>query len=307
MTVTRKLLPTLDRFEPTKFDSTAVKEFKTCPRKYFYRMVLGRAAPAGKWESVFAWGTAIHKVMEVLYREGDIKKAMEVAYATFRSPLPGKFDFLTKELLTLNIAHLAKFYQSEKSGGMIKCEAVEQPWNLVFPDGVTIGGRFDQIITWNGRIWLRDWKTTSKNFDYFAPSLDPNDQGIRYVYAASCLQFGQTPEGYPKRLIEGVVFQVIQNMKSFTSGPKLQAMPKQWSMNRIIKWVEEQKWWHKRIADCREEDIYPMNEASCTYCDYRSVCTQPDEASMTQQLRYNFLLKPWDFEKVDQEEKTDHV
>lgn len=295
----RKMLPTLPRFEPENMDHSAVKVFKECPRKYFYRMVLGRTLPAGKWTSVFAWGTAIHKYLEVLYQtDGDAGAAAMAALPLWKPPSYTTFDWQTKERLTENFVALYKMYVEEKKLGNIKVLAIEQPFNIMFEGGIPIGGRWDQLIQWNGRVWLRDWKTSSKQLQYFKSGLEPNDQAIRYIYATSCLQFGQDENYYPNKVIDGALFVHIYNTK--TVKPTYQSVPVSRTLNQIKTWVDEQKFIHKQMEICREEDTWPMHEVSCSFCDYRMVCNAPSNGSIEHQLKQQYVLSPWKHEEVDQ-------
>ena len=87
----------LPRMEPLVMDSTASKLYKSCQRKYFFRIVLGRVVPNEVTPPYFIWGSAIHKCYEILEKEG-LAKAL--AYAnTFRITISEefkKFDFLDK-------------------------------------------------------------------------------------------------------------------------------------------------------------------------------------------------------------------
>jgi hypothetical protein len=302
----RKFLPTLPRYEPENMDHSATKVFKECPRKYFYRMVLGRTPPEGKWQSVFAWGSAIHKFLELYYDKEKQSTAAHEALKVFRAPTNPSFDFQSKEQLLLAFAVLMKMADEEMRNGVIRVQAIEQPFNIKFPDGLNIGGRFDQVIKWNGRIWIRDWKTTSKQLQYFKAGLEPNDQAMRYIYALSCLSFGIDKNGYPERVIDGVLFSAIYLNKTIAGknkGPELAGVPSSRNLSQVKRWVDEQLFIHKQMQMCREEDSWPMHEVSCGFCDYRSVCTQPSEASMENMLKTQYLLMPWKHEEVDQKEE----
>ena len=294
----RKFLPTLQRFEPEAMDHTATKEFKKCPRSYFLRMVLGRTSPEGKWASVFAWGSSIHKYLERLYEDGDAGAAAQAALPIYKSPTNPTFEWQTKERLLSTFAKLYKMYTEEKTNNVIRVEAIEQPFNITFPDGTPVGGRFDQVMKWNGRMWIRDWKTTSKQINYFKQGLEPNDQAIRYIYALSSLQFGQDEKGYPNKVIDGVLFVAIYNTK--TVGPEIQPVPSSRSLTQVKKWLDEQMFIHKQMQLCRENDVWPMHEVSCSFCDFRQVCTQPSDAAMENVLKTQYLLQPWKHEEVDQ-------
>lgn len=295
---TRKLLPTLDRYEPATKDSTAVKTWKECPRKYFYRMALGRTKPEGEWASVFAWGTAIHKFLEVLYSTGQLQLAMTEGLKLWKPVTKDKFDFQTKERLLKNFAKLYEMYVQETEKKNIEVLGIEQAFNIRAPDGEVIGGRFDQIIKWNGRIALRDWKTTSKMVQYWKKGLDPNDQAIRYVYALSSLHFGQDSFGYPNKVIDGVMFVAIQNMKSVEA--KIEPVMISKNLTQVKKWIDDQLHVHKMMKLCQEEDVWPMHETNCGFCDYQLVCTQPNESAMEYMLKSQYVLSPWKHEEVDQ-------
>jgi len=302
-----KFLPTLPRYEPENMDHTATKVFKECPRKYFYRMVLGRTLPEGKWASVFAWGSAVHKFLELYYSEdAEVRSTAALeALKIFRAPTNPSFDYQNKQQFMLAMGKLMKMVDEERRAGIIRVEANEQPFNIKFPDGKNVGGRFDQVIKWNGRMWIRDWKTTSKQLQYFKAGLDPNDQAIRYIYALSCLHFGMDEKGYPNKVVDGVLFSVIYLNKTIASkdrGPELSSVPSSRTLTQVKKWVDEQVFIHKQMQACRDADMWPMHEVSCGFCDYRQVCTQPSEASMENMLKNHFQLAPWKHEEVDQKE-----
>lgn len=189
------------------------------------------------------------------------------------------------------------WWKNEKARRKIEVLAVEQPFNIALPNGEYIGGRADQIIKWNGKIWGRDFKTTSKRIDYFKASLDPNDQATRYVYMESKLHYGDAAitEG---RLVEGIVFEVLQNMSS--KEPELQNVLVTKNQFQMEDWERTEIFWHEIIDMCAERDYYPMSETSCSFCDFRKVCQKPSESSQENSLKNDYILSPWDFNKVDQ-------
>lgn len=293
----KRFLPTLQRYEPETADHSATKVFKECPRKYFYRMTLGRQLPEGKWKSVFAWGTAIHKYLEVLYQTGDAGQAAQESLPLWVYPTNPTFDWQTKERMIETFAALYKFYAEERN---VEVLMIEQPWNVLFPDGVEVGGRVDQLIKSNGRLWLRDWKTSSKQLNYFKQGLEPNDQAIRYIYGISSLQFGQDENGYPNRVVDGVYFVHIYNTK--TIKPTIQPVPVSRTLSQIRTWVDDQMFIHRQMDLCRTDDIWPMHEVSCGFCDYRMVCNAPSPGAMEHMLKNQYVLSPWKHENTEQKE-----
>lgn len=295
-----KFLPELSRLEPLVLDSTAAKEFKSCPRKYFYRIVLGRVPPQDVTPPWFTWGSALHKFYEILETEG-LAKALVYA-GTFKPNISEqykKFDFLDKTRFIQTVNLIVQENQKEKSGASLRVIATEQPFNVQLPDGSFIGGRFDQVLEWQGKIWIRDFKTTSKQKSYFQNSMDPNDQAMRYLYAATLMHMGE--EAFLKgRVIDGIIFLAIYNAKSV--GPELYPVIFSKNATQLKKWVDQQMFINKYLNLCRETDNWPMNEnRNCSFCEYAKVCRMPSEAGMVQILKNNYQLKPWDFNNVDQE------
>jgi len=306
------MFPTLPRFDPPTDDSTSMKLANDCLRKYFLRIILGRVPPTSKYQTVFDFGSAYHKFREVLEIEYTFNKltqaqAFEKAILAIKdmplTPGVGKYEFYTRGRLMETCMSAFAWWQKEKADNNIEVIAVEQPFSLEMPDGRFISGRADQIIKWKGRIWGRDFKTTSKEFKYFEATLDPNDQPTRYIFAESKLHFGDTAIADGK-LISGIIFEVIQN----TADTKSKKGHHGTIQNAIVSknhyqmkvWMKEQLFMNRVLKMAKEEDTYPMQSHNCSFCDYHMVCKKPSEASMEYELKANYKLSPWDPTKVEQ-------
>lgn len=303
--------PTLPRFNPTTNDHSSMKLAKECFRKYFYRIILGRTAPVSKYQVIFDFGSAYHKFREVLqvtWKNGDPSNETlrrNLAFGTAiqaisQMPLAtpeGKYEFYNRQRLIETCKVAFDAFCLEKDNGRIEVIATEQPFNIQMPNGTFISGRADEIVKWNGKIWGRDFKTTSKQQLYFDATLDPNDQAVRYIYAESKLTFGAEAIN-SGRMIEGIIFDVMQNTK--TTAPKMYRtliMKNRWQM---LEWEKEQMFFDTLIQRCHEEDIWPMQETSCSFCDYAKVCKAPSEAGQENMLKNNYNLSPWDNTRVEQ-------
>lgn len=313
-----RFFPQFKRFEAVTKDHTAVIMFKYCPRKYFYRIVLGRAPKESA--PYFAWGSAYHKFREVieisyercLKEEKDKKSAMEIAFTEAANagmaywkkngqdqPAGSKWEFMTKERLLKSFMVAFQWWQKEKNTGAIVVLATEQPFNVAIGpkhNGAEgeyeyTGGRFDQIVRWNGKLWGRDFKTTSKEGAYYERGLEPNDQFIRYTFGESMLQ-GER--------VHGQIIEVLMNSKK--SGPTIKPYPISFTEQQVSRWqIEQLEYWLPAIDRARELDMYPMSEHSCKFCEYHSVCKSPSESSMAMKLQTNYVLSPWDHTRVGQD------
>lgn len=308
----KKFMAKLPRHEPVIRDHTAVIHYKKCPRKYFYRIVLGRVPK--ETPPYFAFGGAYHKFREVLELEykkltgGSVRvfddvaglsacqKGIEAAMQKWnkdgRDPTVGtRFDFMTGDRLLKSCLVAYKHWEKEKRTGAIIVLATEQAFNIQMPDGSATAGRADQIVRWNGRMWGRDFKTSSKDQKYYSRTLDPNDQFTRYTWAEGQLSGEQ---------IQGQIVEVLFNDKK--KGPEVYTHIATRSRAQIDRWLVEEAFWNKIMQVAREEDMYPMVEAQeCSYCEYHSVCKSSSEHGAMSILENSFNFSPWDCTKVDQD------
>lgn len=294
----KRFLPTLERVEPFIQDHTATIGAMNCMRKYFYRFVLGRVSKSSKNQIYFDFGGAYHKFREerktIGFKEAFLR-ASEVKLPIVEEKHNGFHLNRDRLLKSCMVAH--DYAENEKKQGKIEVIAIEQPFNVEIGEGVFIGGRADEIVKWNGRLWGRDFKTTTKDINFFSRGLDPNDQILRYIVGESKLHFGEaTNEG---KWIEGILIEVMQNLKS--KPPTIYPIPVSRTTWQIQKWMEEQIWFNKVLKLAREEDIWMMQPHNCGWCDYHIVCKQPNERGMVQKLKDDYKFSPWDYTNVEQE------
>src|SRR3972149_11547566 len=66
---------------PRSLDNTALDLYMTCPRKYFYAMVLNRRK-TGLTKPALAYGSCWHKILETHYKSGGDADLVRVAAIT---------------------------------------------------------------------------------------------------------------------------------------------------------------------------------------------------------------------------------
>lgn len=281
------------RYEPLIHDHTSMKLAKKCLRQYFYQIVLGKRPREDAIH--LAWGRAYHKFREVLeVSTGDLVAASRAGLEIWgkkqgSDPVLGtKWDFMTEGRLLKSFGAAFKHWQAEKQMGRFEVLMTEQPFNVALKDGSHTSGRFDQVVRWNGKVWGRDFKTTSKEGAFYARQLDPNDQFARYTFAESKL----TGER-----VQGQIIETMYNTKK--EGPTIGQYVSSRSEWQLNQWEQDQIFMNQILEKCREEDIWPMQEESCQYCPFHSVCKEPSENAMMAQLDREYITKPWDNTKVD--------
>jgi hypothetical protein len=311
----KKFMAKYDRYEPVILDHTAMISAKTCKRKYFYQIVLGRVP---KEDAIyFAWGSAYHKFREILERQygyGNLKPLKfdeQLANASFviaanagvdywrkhgkDQGVDDKFSWMTSPRLLKSFAVAFKHWMLEKQQGKIEILAVEQAFNIQLPDGSYRSGRADQIIKWNGKTWGRDFKTSSKDGVFYARTLDPNEQFTGYTYAEGKLTGEQ---------IQGQIIEVLYNAKATKKeekGPEIVVLTASRTDYQLEMWEKEHMFYKKIIDMCRSEDIWPMEEVGCSFCPYHAVCKQGSEAGMMYQLESQFNVRPWNNAEIGQD------
>jgi hypothetical protein len=287
------------RHEPVIMDSTAMMQYKACPRMYFYRIVLGfspKKAPA-----YFAFGSAYHKFREVLERDTFAGLTVQEAYLNAldvatklhaKNPAlddKDKFHFLTTNRLIASCEVAFKHWLMERKQGAIKVIAYEQPFALQLGD-VIIAGRADNIVDWRGLPWGRDFKTSTKTGPYYERSLEPNDQFTRYTWGESKLT---------GKDVKGQIIEVVYNTAK--EGPRIDTYTTERTPGQLKRWELEHGFWMQQINQSREQDMYPMNEKSCWNCAYHSVCKSRSESGQMSQLKTYFKIEPWDCTKTPDE------
>jgi CRISPR/Cas system-associated exonuclease Cas4 (RecB family) len=307
-----KFMKDFPRHEPVIIDSTAMMTYKACPRQYFYRMVLGFVPKEDK--PYFAFGSAYHLFREKLeHYTKNQKQPMEAfkdaaldGLMYLKKHLPpvkedDKWSFLNETRLKKSMEVAFTNWLLEKRNKRIEVIAYEQPFTLQLPDGTWIAGRADQIVKWNGKLWGRDFKTSSqmsgaKPSPFYQRGLEPNDQFTRYTYAESILQ-GWDCNSEVNR-VQGQIIEALFNSK--TNGPVIETYTTTRTLAQLKRWELEHGFWKDMIESSREKDLYPMNEKSCNFCPYHSVCKTPSEAAQMHELRTFYRTEPWDCTRSDE-------
>lgn len=288
-----RFMPKATRYEPFNQDSTSMKILMECRRKYFYRIVLGRTVRINKNQVILDFGSAYHKFREILELKGYADAVRYIMSVTLPIPPKGsKWEYLTDLRLIQSCEVAYHWWLNEKKSNRIEVIAVEQPFNVSIGDGIFISGRADQIVRWNGKLWGRDFKTTSKDKGRFAQEFNPNDQATRYIVGESLLH-GQS--------VQGIIFEAMYNTK--TVKPNMFVELASRVKYGLDNWDKEQKINNRMLKVLREEDTWPMDtfKNNCTFCEYHQVCQKTSEEAQYATLVQGFDLRPWDHNNVDQE------
>lgn len=305
-----RFMKAFKRFEPKVKDSTVYQLLKKCPRLYFYQAVLGRVPNQNN--VVLDWGSTYH-----IFRE-HLEKAYGIGvHTTYNQPAgheafaiaaekalkywklngvdqqpDSKYAHMTTGRLVQSLKKAFEHWQAEKRDGRKVVVASEQIFNVKLDSGVRIGGRADQMLRWNGSLWGRDFKTTTKDSDFYVRLLEPNHQFTHYTLADSKLS---------GEFVQGQIIELLYNAKPTKSDPKgplVIELPTSRTPQQLEQFEKELTVIDKTLQIYRETDVWPMHEASCPFCPFHSVCKKPTEAAQMAQLEQDYTLRPWDFSKI---------
>src|SRR3990167_870858 len=252
--------------DPSKrqYSYSALSQWLVCQRKYYWGYVQGIIpdvpAPA------LHFGQAIHAGLATWYDTQDVQQAVE----TFQKGMEGAPTDLLRTLSTgeLILKGYAKQWPAEPFKILAnEVEFAEQMW-----DGSTLIGRIDRVIEWDGRILVKETKTTSGGIGaYYFKQFSPNLQIDIECYAVmkrwghcegaliDAVQVCKTKEGYAREVQD----RTPADMERFCQ-----------RYGRIVHDIEE-------AAKDGLRDVYLQNQMMCTYygeCPYRKLCLYNNDA-----------------------------
>jgi hypothetical protein len=213
---------------------------------------------------------------------------------------------MTRNRLHETLIHAYKYWVREKQLGKIEVLATEQLFNVeIVKDGVRRSGKNDQLIMRDGELWVRDFKTTTQDLEYYQRSLEPNDQFTGYTVAGGQLS------GEP---IKGLVVEVMFNKKHYKTdrgkketGPLIKEFTTTRTEEQLERWKKEQNVLEKMLQVCREEDVWPMMDnarVNCKFCPFHRVCCMPNDDAAEYNLRNHYDFIPHDHTKFGESSES---
>lgn len=240
-------------------DSTKLKEYMECPRKFFYRYVLGWNSSKPSNHLVF--GQAVHLAMEHLilhgYNSHSVVDAMDLFNECYREQFPPETDIYyspkTPDRFFGMLVEYLRTYATDLSDyGVYKTEI-----------GGTIHLSPTHVLAWKmdtimynritGMYFSLEHKTKQGNYIPRSYEIDfmMGPQVGTYTHVLNSLF---RPED-----VEGVVINCMCFKKTKTKAEYiLQRIPINMSNKMMHIWLETSKSW----MDCIEEDFHRLSESS---------------------------------------------
>jgi len=301
-----KTIPALQ----TALDATSISLFKECPRKYYYKQVLGWERQNNEHHLIFgqhihsALEFFDHKMAEGMDRESAIRATVRYtleisgernpdgSFVPWRS-LDPKNQKTRESLVRTVVWYLEQFNPDVFETLILKNgkPAVELSFKvdtqLPAPDGehYIISGHLDRVVRYADQLWVVDRKTTGSALtSYFFDGFNPNTQMSLYS-CVSTLVLGEACAGViidaAQILVDSTRFQRGFSPRTATQRDEF------WEglLNQTIPAIE-------RAAETQR---WPMNETACgNYggCPFREVCSA-DPSVREKILQTRFTKKIW--------------
>jgi hypothetical protein len=277
------------------WDSTSLRTFKECPRKYQYSILEGFAPRA---ESVhLTFGIFYHKAMECYHhlRAQDFSHD-DSLHMVVRRMLEDTFGWTSDDkyknrpnLIRTIVWYLDQFGEKDQAKTAILANgkpAVELSFRFELPDPAFIYcGHMDRIAEFQGKYYVFDYKTTKNTmYDDFFAKFNPDNQMTGYTLGGK-ITFHLPVEGV---VIDGA--QVAVGFSRFQRGFTLR------SEDQLDEWLDTTNYFVKLAKSYAVQGFWPMNEAAChNYggCPFRPVCAKPARQRDVW-LKADYVGRLWD-------------
>ncbi len=323
------------------YDNTRIQEFRSCPRKFFFRHV--KDWTTGGFSPPLVFGSSWHAAMDAVWdilpsnrapNSGTLE-VMEAAKEAFMtcwtenngpdvwemSPeelksLEPRTPFIAFEMLHEYIIAREQFFKK------IEIISIEQPFAVPLdPNNKELFyvGRLDKVFRMGKDILVGEHKTTSlyKKFGpfrhTFIDSFSPNSQVDGYTHALHML-YGKEAKGV---WIDGaLVHRTVHDGFMF--------IPIERQFSQLDAWLWETQYWIDQIKqnwnavqeglfeDTEYMSAFPKNTSTCQdynrNCSYMDLCKAWSNPSM-KDLPAGFVDEPWspfdrlELEKIGMEKK----
>lgn len=273
-------------------DSTKIQTLQDCPRKYFYKFILGYQSEQPSIHLEF--GKAWHEAMEILLTEGHSPATITKAYQQFLATYVSGMEreaMLLEELHSSKtpsnalraLAEYAKIWHDEPNDTMY----VEVAGTAPISDDRIIHTKTDAIRRFpqghrnEGMIHSLEHKTTSRQTASWEEKWQILFQVGTYDHFMKCLF---PPEEVYGVVINGAIFRApLKSGKSNNAFPRIpiHKTTEMWELwvNEANHWWDYLEWNMQQLYETSPSDrvmvAFPRNSYSCTKfgCDFPELCS----------------------------------
>lgn len=303
-------------------DVSKLKEYCDCPRKYFWRHVLGWESTAPNNHLIF--GEAMHRAIAHLLQTDYSNENILHAYTEkflpyYREHFPPSTDELMKAKTPQSMVYMLPQYAQRYKDDHAKFETlhVEVGGAVPIADDRVLHLRIDAILRdrAKGYIYAQEHKSGSGITPQWVNQWELDLQPTTYTHALR--------SAFPGEEVKGVELNGV-HFKHLKAGPKLDfiRIPLWKSNENMLVWLITVN----RLVDAIEQDFeilsrssesdpclaaFRLNPGNCTKyfgCTYHNFCCAwPNPLSRCQQVQMGYKVEFWDPRKMEVQKKLEEV
>jgi hypothetical protein len=275
-----------------------MKTWQNCKRLYGWERVVG-LTPTRKANPLSA-GTGLHAGMASLVSNRDPVTAARDAVRAYKEAAgPPKYpgdeteQMETENMIRRMVLAYADYWGEESSIWTPLNQEIQFMVEVGDETGMYLRGKADNLVHYNGGLWLVDYKSIGRNDPRDAIMYELNLQPTAYLYGLTKqLSLDSMARGGKPVLLRGLIIDWLIKTKvpQFRRDPFLRTIEQLYEFE--AGWVENAQQImqaHKRVADGENwKTVFPMNGDYCVHygrpCVFRELCLKD---TPTQRLLMN--------------------
>lgn len=287
-------------------DSTKINCFQTCPRRFFYKYILGWSSDRPNIHLVF--GSAWHEAMEIFHmalRAGKVQAVetpqlmAEVFRERFAEELDPDAGIYKKKEPAEGLRAINDYWERYKFLDDFDVLHIEVPGDIPITEDWNLTVKIDTICEDDRGVFVLEHKTLSADSEAWSAQWLTAIQPKAYNHALYCV-YGESKHIYGT-IINGVVLKKDIGFVRVTVSDVPGAMEEWlWEMEYKIKEIEHSC---QALCECTKDDhimqAFPKRETSCTDymrpCEFQPFCCAwRNPLAECHRLPIGTVIKHWD-------------
>jgi len=178
--------------------NNSINIYRSCPKKYQWRYIKG-LTPYKK-STALSLGSIVHNAFDMYYNKFSEKEVLEYIVKTADEEIAKAPPEIAEDLLVMKYTAIGMWVNYPKDLSVFSEIEPELFLDIKFGRGVNLVLRLDGLVKVDGKLWVRELKTTGMNFSQFEKRCETSPQCSTYTYAAR-------KYGFP---VEGVIFDFVK-------------------------------------------------------------------------------------------------
>ena len=283
------------------WDATSLDAFQSCPRKYYYSLLLGIKPKGLSVHLLFGgiYAACLEEFYKLIFagasfddaQRAVVRKAMIDSWDP-KTNLPKPFEDANKtrvNLIRTLVWYLEEFgVEDEDAAKTYRLKngepAVELSFKYPLSDHLIWAGHLDRVVTIGEYPYVMDQKTTGTTIsNYYFKGFDLSNQMSGYTMAGRAIL--ETP-------VKGVIIDAAQVAVNFTRFERGFTLRTDAQLEEWVKGVNISTQYAQHLSESAfngeswKEEVFPQNPTACGYyggCPFKTLC------SVDSRMRKNYI------------------